>query len=244
MLNAIMNECRLADADPSVDVIILTGTDPYYCAGVDLNGLFKPMAPSKLSSLFRERNQELFDAFLNRKKPLIVAVNGPAIGASVTSATLCDAIIASENASFLTPFEKLGVPPEGCSSVHFPRLIGTEVSRKMLEENWKVSAAEAKAINLVDEVVPHEKLVEAAQAMAEKWVAEGREAVTARGYKDFENLRAVNKQESMTLSKAFLSTRFLNKQYEFLSSKGKTIPALVFKLAAVSRPLWSMFVKL
>ena len=57
-------------------------------------------------------------------KPLIIAVNGPAIGACVTSATVCDAIVASEKATFATPFAKLGVPPEGCSSVHFERLMG------------------------------------------------------------------------------------------------------------------------
>jgi peroxisomal 3,2-trans-enoyl-CoA isomerase len=94
MLTDIMNECKLADEDSTCKVLILTGTDPYYCAGVDLGGVFKPMMPKALATLLKDRNQQLFDAFLNRKKPLIVAVNGAAFGASVTSATLCDAIIA------------------------------------------------------------------------------------------------------------------------------------------------------
>ena len=70
--------------------MILTGSDPYYCAGVDLGGSLRPMMPKALFEVIRVKNQALFDAFINFQKPLIIAVNGPAIGASVTSATLCE----------------------------------------------------------------------------------------------------------------------------------------------------------
>lgn len=94
MLQEIMHECKSADEDVSCKVLILTGTDPFYSAGADLSGLFKPMMPRELANLIKDRNQMLFDSFLNRKKPMIIAVNGTAFGATVTSATLCDAIIA------------------------------------------------------------------------------------------------------------------------------------------------------
>jgi len=70
----------------------------------------------------------------------------------VTSATLCDGIIASEQASFLTPFQRLGIPPEGCSSVHFARVMKPEVARQMLFENLKVTAAQAKEAGFVIDV--------------------------------------------------------------------------------------------
>jgi enoyl-CoA hydratase/carnithine racemase len=60
--------------------------------------------------------RELFAMFLDFPKPIVVAVNGPAIGAAVTSATLCDAIFCSTTATFVTPFAALGLPPEGTSS--------------------------------------------------------------------------------------------------------------------------------
>ena len=66
------------------------------------------MHPQKLHDFMLKSNAALFEAFIDFPKPLMVAANGPAIGACVTSATLCDAIIASEKATFSTPFAKLG----------------------------------------------------------------------------------------------------------------------------------------
>ena len=101
-----------------------SGADPYYCAGVNLNESIRPMHPKKLHKMIYENNRAVFDLFIEFPKPIIVAANGPAIGASVTTATLCDAIVASEKATFLTPFAKLAIPPEGCSSVHFEKIMG------------------------------------------------------------------------------------------------------------------------
>ena len=82
------------------------------------------MHPKTLHSAIYVNNKAVFDMFIEFPKPIMVAANGPAIGACVTSATLCDAIIASDKATFLTPFARLGIPPEGCSSVHFERCMG------------------------------------------------------------------------------------------------------------------------
>lgn len=67
----------------------------------------QPALPAELHRKIVQENYATFDTFLSFPKPLIVAVNGPAIGASVTSATLSDAIVASEKATFSTPFAKL-----------------------------------------------------------------------------------------------------------------------------------------
>jgi len=222
--------------DPDTSVLILTGADPYYCAGVNLSATIQPMHPKKLHTMIKTNNQAVFDAFLDFPKPILIAANGPAIGACVTSASLCDAIVASEKATFLVPFARLSIPPEGCSSVHFERMLGKEAARKMLEEGWKPSAAEAKEIGLVQDVVPHDQLMVRAQELAEQWVAAGKvKQIPAGG--SVEEYKAVNAKESLELADAFLSYPFLDAQYQFLKSKGKS--ASVFLVLKTLRPLWS-----
>ncbi len=114
MLEALRAAFRGVLADDETKAVVLTGTDPYYCAGVNLGGTLKLAHPKKLHAMIVEHNQALFDSFLDFDKPIIAAVNGPAIGAAVTTARLCDTIIASEEATFSTPFAALGVTPEGC----------------------------------------------------------------------------------------------------------------------------------
>ena len=169
MMFALKDAFLSAAKDDNTKVTILTGADPYYCAGVNLSDTIKPMHPATLHKLIVENNSAIFNAFIDFPKPLIIAANGPAIGACVTSATLADCIIASEKATFSTPFARLGVTPEGCSSVHFERIMGKENAAKMLgPEGWTPTAAEAKLAGFVSEVVPHEQLLARAQEVAEQ----------------------------------------------------------------------------
>lgn len=239
MLKAVQASVLQARKEPECKVIILTGAGDYYCAGVNLAGVLKIMAPSKVLREIEAHNKRLFDLFLDTEKPIIVAVNGPAIGASVTSATLCNAIIASDTATFLTPFGRLGVTPEGCSSVHFPRLIGEEAAHKMLHEDWQPTAKEAKDIGLITDVVPQADLQTAAQKLAESWIAENNMKRTAMGYEDFDHLREVNARESKDLARAFVSEKFLQGQIDFLTKKKKD--PTMFKILLASRKLWSRF---
>ncbi len=238
MLGALGTALKRAAKDDDTKVLILTGADPYYCAGVNLSAVISPGHPAKLHAFIVEQNQGLFEMFLDFPKPILVAVNGPAIGASVTSATLCDAIVASENATFSTPFAKLGVTPEGCSSVLFPKLIGEDAAGRMLgPEGWQPTGSEAADIGLVDQVVAHEKLLEEAIELAKQWIRDGRKRSFKAGM-SLDELRKINARESQELADAFLGPKFLRGQYEFLKSKGKTGPALVFRSILLSRPLW------
>lgn len=230
-------------SDHNAKVVILTGTDPYYCAGVDLGGSFKIMTPNKLQKAIEINNRELFEIFLDFPKPIIAAINGPAIGASVTSATLCDAIVASEKATFLTPFYKLAVPPEGCSSIHFERLMGKQNALRMLSiEGWKPTAKEAKEVGLISDVYQHSELLSNAQKLAEDWIQSGyttRKLYTTPGL--LKEMKDANARESKELADAFLSTNFFDSQIQFASDKGKTKIAWIFRLVRYSRPIWARF---
>lgn len=238
MMMAIRQQFEKLASDEETKVAILTGADPYYCAGVNLSDTMKPMHPKKLHSLIVINNQAIFDAFIDFPKPIIIAANGPAIGACVTSATLCDAIVASERATFTTPFARLAIPPEGCSSVHFDRIMGAANARKMLYEDWTPTATEAKAAGFVRAVVPHDRLMDEAQKLAEEWVRSGKVKNLIAENKVVE-YKAVNARESVALADAFLDAPFLRAQRDFLKSKGKSQLAAVFGLLAATRPIWA-----
>jgi len=241
MLEALKKSFASAARDDETRVLILTGADPYYCAGVNLSATLRPMHPRKLRDKIMTLNQALFDVFLNFPKPLLVAVNGPAIGASVTSATLCDGIIGSDRATFSTPFAALKVPPEGCSSVHLARIMGQANADRMLgQEGWKPTAEEALEAGLVQWVAHHDNLLEEARRIAREWIASGAQR-GFRGGSTREELKAVNARESIALANAFLGAPFIKAQLAFLWHKKKLVPAAMFLTMLILRPLWARF---
>ena len=188
--------------------------------------------------MIADGNEKIFNAFLDFPKPILIAANGPAIGATVTSAALCDGILASEKATFLTPFVRLCVSAEGCSTVHFERMMGKEAADKMLKRGEKISAEEAKEFGLVLDVVPHDQLMVKSQALAETWISQGRKR-TIPGGQDVQEYKAINKKESVEVANGFLSYNFLDNQANFLKSKGKLKEARIFRILLSLRPLWS-----
>lgn len=243
MMDAFKKALSDAAKNDETKAVVLTGTGRYYSAGVNLGGTIRLMHPKKLREMIIEHNQSLFDTFLDFPKPILAAVNGPSIGAAVTTSTLCNAIMASENATFSTPFAALGVPPEGCSSIHFARLMGAENAERILgKEGWKPTAREALDIGLVQWCVPQEALQEEAQRVAEEWIASG-EARTFQANSNYEELKEVNAKESIQVADAFLSSPFLKGQFRFLWGKKKRVPATVFLGIWLSRPLWSLLLR-
>ena len=239
MMDALKEGFRVAAEDDKTRVLILTGVDPYYCAGVNLSATIRLGHPKKLHAMIVENNQALFEMFIDFPKPLLIAVNGPAIGASVTSATLCNGIIASDKATFATPFAALGVTPEGCSSVQFERLMGKDNAERMLgQEGWKPTARQALEAGLIQWVAPHDQLAEEVQRIAHEWVARD-EVRSYRGGSTPDELKAVNARESIDLADAFLSAPFIKAQFKFLWSKKKWGPAAMFLTMLLTRPLWS-----
>eukprot|EP00096_Caligus_rogercresseyi_P010242 TRINITY_DN3665_c0_g1_i1.p1 TRINITY_DN3665_c0_g1~~TRINITY_DN3665_c0_g1_i1.p1 ORF type:complete len:291 (+),score=76.09 TRINITY_DN3665_c0_g1_i1:91-963(+) len=241
MMNEIIADFQEAAADEETKVLVFTGTGPYYCAGVNLAGSLKPMPPRRLFKKIVTDNEAIFNAFLQFPKPLLIALNGHAIGACVTSATLADGIIAAKGSTLSTPFHRLGITPEGCSSVHFPRLMGPLNAHRMLgPEGWTPTAEEATEMGVVARVVDPEVLLSEAQGLAESWIASGRKrTIPAGGH--LGHLTLVNHRESVDLANAFLSLPFIQGQINFLSSKNRFKEANVFKIIKETMPLWKKF---
>ena len=100
------------------------------------------------------------------KKPIIAAVNGVAAGAGANIALACDIVIASENASFIQAFSKIGLIPDSGGTYFLPRLIGFQKASAMMMLGDKVSAVEAERIGMIYKVVPSEKFEEEVKKIA------------------------------------------------------------------------------
>jgi len=238
----LVDRFNKAATDEQTKVVIYTGTDPYFCSGGSLAEFLGRKSPKGLQKMIRENNQKCFNIFIEFPKPIIAAVNGPGIGSGTTAPAICDTIIASEKATFLTPFKNLGVGPEGCASIHFERILGPDSARRLLVDCWRPTAWEAKEIGLVAEVVPHDKLMVRAQEIGEEWVVSGRKRII-RGGGEVEEYKQINAKESNDLADAFVSEEFLSTQLEFLKKKGKhrSLAGLVLWTMLVSRPVWVKF---
>lgn len=147
-----------AAKDPTVRCAVVTGAGDYFCSGNDLTN-FTPkegMSVPEMAQAAHDLLLRFVAAFIDFPKPLIAAVNGPAVGISVTTLGLYDAVFAADHASFHTPFSNLGQTPEGCSSFTFPMIMGISQANALIMFNQKITAQEAKDCGLVTKVLPRD----------------------------------------------------------------------------------------
>jgi len=231
-----------AAENPDTKVVIYTGAGKYHCAGGSLSEFLGRKTPRQLQRIIRQNNEKMFNVFIEFPKPIIAAVNGPGIGSGTTAPALCDTILASSSATFLTPFARLGVGPEGAASVNFERILGSEVAKRLLIDCWSPNAEEALQIGLVAEVHPPERLLPRAQELGEEWVREGRPR-TLRGGSTVEELKSVNAKESAALAQAFVSKEFLEVQLAGLKRKGRenSMAGRILRAMILTRPAWIKF---
>jgi len=155
-----------ADRDPAVDVLILTGADPAFSAGLDLSELGSPDtrllgAGADSSSSHRTRGP-----LPRLSKPLIGAVNGVAITGGFELALNCDFLVASERAKFGDTHTRVGVMPGWGLTVLLPQAIGVRRAREMSFTGNFIDADEAFRLGLVNHVVPHDELIPVTRSLA------------------------------------------------------------------------------
>ena len=146
-----------------VRVVVLTAAGKVFCAGADLKGRADNIkGPGDLMAHSR-RTRECFHAIRECAKPVIAALNGPALGAGLAMAASADILIASEKASLGLPQVDVGLLG-GCR--HAMRLFGHSRLRRMALTGWRVSGAELYRLGVVEDCVAPEELMPAAMALA------------------------------------------------------------------------------
>src|SRR3977135_1466965 len=159
---------RDAEVDDDVDVVILTGADPVFCAGLDLKELGDSAELPDISPQWPSMT-----------KPVIGAINGAAVTGGLEFALYCDILIASEQARFADTPARVGLLPTWGLSVRLPQKGGVGLARRMSLTGDYPSAADALRAGLVTDVVPHEDLLPTARKLAASIVGNNQNAVRA-----------------------------------------------------------------
>jgi enoyl-CoA hydratase len=167
VLRLLPQRMREADADPAVDVIILTGSDPAFCAGLDLKELGSSGGNLGATGADGRPNGDgVRGPFPSMTKPVIGAVNGVAITGGFELALNCDFLVASERAKFGDTHTRVGVMPGWGLTVLLPQAIGVRRAREMSYTGNFMLAEEALQFGLVNHVVSHDELLPVTRRLA------------------------------------------------------------------------------
>lgn len=171
-----------ADADDDVRVIIVTGAGRGFCAGADLSSggdTFDNSSQGRKDTLETHRDGgglvslRIFES----KKPVIAAINGPAVGVGITMTLPMDIRIASTAARMGFVFARRGIVPEACSSWFLPRVVGISKAAEWVYTGRVFNAAEALEARLISQLVAPEQLLPTATALARE-IADNTSAVS------------------------------------------------------------------
>ena len=171
MFNELVDALNKADADDNVRVIIITGAGRAFCAGSDLSpdeevSKQEFQVLSGESEVYRDPAGIFSLLVYNLKKPVIAAINGPAVGVGITMTLAMDIRLASENARMGFVFTRRGLVNEGASSWFLPRIVGISKAAEWVLTGRVFEAKEALAHNLVAEVLPQDALIPRAREIA------------------------------------------------------------------------------
>src|SRR6478609_3936419 len=167
-LHASLRDALKEARDPEVRAVVLTGAGRGFSAGQDLTEFRE--APD-VSDALRSSYHPNVLAIRALEKPVIAAVNGVCAGAGLSLACVCDIRVAADNASFVPGFIGIGLVPDSGGSYFLARLLGASRAFTWMSSNRKLTAAEALAWGLVDEVVAADSLASRAAELAADYAA-------------------------------------------------------------------------
>nr|CAI9689292.1 unnamed protein product [Rangifer tarandus platyrhynchus] len=153
VMKELQSALSMAGADGS-KLVLLSAVGSVFCCGLDLVYFIRRLTDDRKreSARMAEAIRSFVNTFIQFTKPIIVAVNGPAIGLGASILPLCDLVWANEKAWFQTPYTTFGQSPDGCSTVMFPKIMGGASANEMLLCGRKLTAQEACVKGLVSRV--------------------------------------------------------------------------------------------
>ena len=140
-----LDQCNDND---SVRAIMITASGKAFCAGQDLGEAIDPSIPS-ISTIIQEHYNPIIRKIRNIEKPIVAAVNGVAAGAGASLALACDIVVATESATFVQAFSKIGLIPDSGGTFFLPRLIGMQKATALMMTGTPVLAKDAEDMGMI-----------------------------------------------------------------------------------------------
>ena len=181
MKDELIRALGIAEADDNVRVVVVTGAGRAFCAGADLSsGGFnvRPKGDAN-KEVHRDTAGQVTLTMYDMKKPIIGAINGPAVGVGMTMSLAMDIRIAADNVSKMGfVFNRRGIVAEGCSTYFLPRIVGISLASELILTGRIFSSKEALDMGLVSRIVPPEALMETVMGLARD-IAENTSAISS-----------------------------------------------------------------
>jgi 2-(1,2-epoxy-1,2-dihydrophenyl)acetyl-CoA isomerase len=161
--------------DDAVRAVLIRGAGRAFSSGADLKDLggrhVTPEGRPDLRTLLVEKYHPIITGIRRMPKPVVAAVNGPAVGIGLSLALSCDLVVAAESAYFLLAFVNIGLVPDGGSSLFVPARVGFTRAAELAMLGERVSAPQALEWGLVNRVVPDDALATESEALAHRLAA-------------------------------------------------------------------------
>ncbi len=163
LLQKTLDNCA---KDTNVRAIVITGNGKAFCAGQDLKEVTDPELNPGFRKILEEHYNPIIQKIRTIEKPIIAAVNGVAAGAGANIALASDIVVATEHASFIQAFSKIGLIPDSAGTFFLPRLIGLQRATALMLLGDKINALEAFSMGMIYKVFPTASFEEEVQNLA------------------------------------------------------------------------------
>ena len=173
---------KQAERDEAVRVVVLTGSGRAFCSGADVTEMAQDggmRSPEDVGNVLRNEYMPMLTRLRTMPKPVIAAMNGPAVGIGASYALACDIRIAVPEAYLLEAFVNIGLAPDGGVSWLLPRMAGTGVAYEMFFTGKPLSAMDAHRLGIINRIVPADRLEAEVRELASQLVAQPRQAMAA-----------------------------------------------------------------
>ncbi len=199
---------RAATEDKSINVVILRGAGSSFSAGNDIMDFVASADnPDAIQIII-----EFLHMLASFPKPVVAAVQGNAVGIGTTMLLHCDLVIAGEDLRCQMPFVKLGLVPEGGSTLLFPAMLGHRVAFELMVEGASFDANKAERLGVINQIVPNENLLAQARSRAE--------------------MLSTLPQNSVTTSKQLMKKEYLQQLHRVMDEEGKLFYESLFSAEA------------